>query len=206
MTVFHLFPDLFLSKLSLFCLEFSVGCKFSSKQNRWTVRCPVTSSNWKQILTCVENQLQGGGPKLDWRRQLKLIRLSTHNGVQKYSKGSSQTTSLWNQLSLPNQNQNWNIFWHLHSTCDDKETWFRKGLFKQDAEHLAEGTMQTVEHIVANGSVHTASKQNQRICMQTCVRVLGELGLRSLCFQLCGLKITHTHTHTRARAPPKHCE
>ncbi len=39
--------------------------------------------------------------------------------------------------------------------------------------------MQTMEHIVVNGSVHTACKQHQRVCRQMCWRVLCERGLRN---------------------------
>ncbi len=34
--------------------------------------------------------------------------------------------------------------------------------------------MQIIEHIVVNGSVHTACKQHQRVCMQMYLRVLCE--------------------------------
>ncbi len=57
-----------------------------------------------------------------------------------------------------------------------------KAPFTQDAEHVATTCMQIMEHTAVNGSVHTAHKQHQRICMQICAqmgfRVLCELGLR----------------------------
>ena len=42
--------------------------------------------------------------------------------------------------------------------------------------HLATA-QQIMEHMVVNGSVHTARKQYQRVCMQICSRVLCERGL-----------------------------
>ncbi len=42
-------------------------------------------------------------------------------------------------------------------------TSYSQAQFTQDAEHLATGTMQTMEHTAVNGTVHTTHKQHQRI-------------------------------------------
>ena len=44
-----------------------------------------------------------------------------------------------------------------------------KAPFTQDADHLATTSTKIMEHTVANGSVHTARKQHQRICVHICM-------------------------------------
>ncbi len=39
--------------------------------------------------------------------------------------------------------------------------------------------LQIMEHIVVNGSVHTACKQHQRVCLQICVEFLRVLGIQA---------------------------
>ena len=53
-----------------------------------------------------------------------------------------------------------------------------------------------MEYIVVNGSVHTACKQHQRVCVQMCLRVLCERGLRII-----GFSVTHPQTRASPSSP-----